>query len=222
MNKHTRETLDKIVGSPAPRNLEWPKFVTLWEDLADEVDNESGDRLAVKLNGHRVVFHRPHDGVVSIEDVEQARHLLRDHPDVHGTGDLLVVTIDEKEARILDFNLDTTGTSDTERDVRDTQSAGRHLRTVERHTGREDEQDLGRFFDQLGAELEGLTRDHRFVVFGHGRGKADAAAQFVDRLRKKHPPVAKQLAGVGSIDLSAASDTDLEQAALTLLNSGAR
>lgn len=220
MNKHTQVTLDRILGSPAPRDLEWTKFVRLWTDIAEEVEQESGDRLAVRMNGHRVVFRRPHDGRVSIEDVEQARHLLRDQPDVHGDGHLLVVTIDERCARILDFKLDTAGTEDTEHDVRDNDARSRHLRTVERHTGHDDEQLLNKFFDDVATALWPYVRDHRFVVFGHGYGKSDTAADFARRLRERHQPVAHHLAAVAALDLSAANDTRIEQAARRLVHAG--
>ena len=76
MNAHNRKTRDAILGHPAPRDIEWTQFINMWEDVADEVEQEHGDRLSVSLNGHREVFHRPHDGRVSIEDIELARHLL--------------------------------------------------------------------------------------------------------------------------------------------------
>ncbi|WP_427891803.1 hypothetical protein ACQHIV_04125 [Kribbella sp. GL6] len=74
MDGHVRKTYEAILAQPAPRDLLWDRFVTLWRDIADDVEDENGDRLAVKRNGHRVVFHRPHNGRVSIEDVEMARH----------------------------------------------------------------------------------------------------------------------------------------------------
>lgn len=210
MNSHTRKTYDAILGEPAPRDLEWRKFVTLWKDIADAVSNESGDRLSVAMHGHREVFRRPHDGRVSIEDVERARHLLADTPSDKGSGRLLVVTIDDREARILDFDLDVPQIRDTEQEVRDHDARSHHLRTVERHAGHDDIADLNRFFDELADSVRKEAKGRRFVVLGHGHGKADAAAEFVHRLRAKHHDVGAWLAGVGSIDLSAANDAEIE------------
>lgn len=50
------------------------------------------------------------------------------------------------------------------------------LRTVERHTGHEDEELLNKFFDYLATALWPYVGDNRFVVIGHGHGKADTAA----------------------------------------------
>ncbi|MFF2086176.1 hypothetical protein ACFVVM_20555 [Nocardia sp. NPDC058176] len=217
MNSHTRKTLDAITGHPAPRDLEWTKFVTLWEDLADEVEQESGDRLAVKMNGHREVFHRPHDGRVSIGDIEHARQLLRDTPELKGSGSLFAVAMDAEKARILHFDLGTTGVSDTEHDVRNHDSAARHLRTVERHTGHDDHQVYLRYFDDLAVALLEEIGTESFVVLGHGTGTSDVAEDFVLRLRETDHALADRVAGVGVVDLSAANDAALEAAAQKIL-----
>lgn len=222
MDSHTQKTYDAIVGEPAPRDLEWRKFVTLWNDIADDVTNESGDRLSVTMHGHREVFRRPHDGRVSIEDVERARHLLADTPDDKGRGRLLAITVDDHAARILDFDLDVPQVRDTEHDVRDKDARSHHLRTVERHTGHDDIADLNRFFDNLANAIRKEAQGRRFVVLGHGHGKADAAAEFVNRLHTRHHDVDALLAGVGNIDLSAANDAEIEAKAQQIIQQARR
>ena len=200
MDHHIRATYDAILSQPAPRDLDWDRFVTLWKDIADKVTEDPGARLAVDINGHREVFRRPHDGRVSIEDIELARRILAETPDDKGSGHLLVVTIDERTARILDFDLATPQVVETEHDVKDSSPVAHHMRTVERHTGRDDEADLKAFF----------------VLFGHGEGKANTAAAFIERATAHHPEVAKQLAATAQIDLSAATDSVLEAKAKEL------
>lgn len=78
MNAHVRKTIAEILGSPAPRQLKWEPFAHVWDDVADSVEDEHGDRFVVHINGEREVFHRPNDGIVPIEDIERARHLLKD------------------------------------------------------------------------------------------------------------------------------------------------
>ncbi len=80
MNAHARETYDAITQGRAPRSLSWTEFVSFWDEVADDVEPGTGDQLTVHLNGHRTVFRRQHDGRVSIEDVERARHLLAASP----------------------------------------------------------------------------------------------------------------------------------------------
>ncbi|GAA4398099.1 hypothetical protein [Tsukamurella soli] len=221
MNAHTRKTYTSIVGTPAPRNLAWPKFVTLWEDIADRVEDESGDRLAVDFAGHREVFHRPHDGRVSIEDVERARTLLRSSPDLKGTGTVVAVTIDAKQARIVSFDLDSAKVVEAGETVRDHDPRAHHLRTVERHTGRDDEHDLSHFFDDLAEAVAADAPGQTFVVLGHGAGKSDVAEGFVERLRAHHAEVAEHVAGVANIDLSAADDAAIEAKALAVIDGSA-
>ena len=214
MTDRAEKTFETLTGTPAPRDLPWDDFVSFWKERADRVEEESGDRLAVDANGHRVVFRRPHDGRVSIEDVEAARHLLRAEPVDKGAGRLLAVAIDDERARILDFDLDTPKVEDAEHTVRDGDPRAHHLRTVERHTGHDDVQDMVHFFDETAQVLRSEYAARPFVLFGHGDGKSDAAALFLERLRTHHEQVAAAVIAERRIDLSAATDADLESAAV--------
>lgn len=220
MNAHNRKTRDAILGHPAPRDIEWTQFINMWEDVADEVEQEHGDRLSVSLNGHREVFHRPHDGRVSIEDIELARHLLAAKPEDQGEGDLAVVTVDAKGARILSYDLDEVKVTDAAEQVRDKQSVARHLRTVERATGRDDEKELDAFFKELSGSIKLDLKDRSFVLLGHGKGKADVAEQFAKWLSEHDKSVYDRIMGVAAIDLSAATDADIEQRALEVTRGG--
>lgn len=214
MNSHVRKTHDALIGHPAPRDLDWNDFLTMWKDLADKVENESGDRLSVTMNGHREVFRRPHDGTVGIEDVERARHLLRATPELKGQGHLYAIAVDAKEARLYDFDLDTTTVEATEHTERDHDPRGHHLRTVEKKTGRDDEADLDHYFEQLATAALSEFGAEPFVVFGHGAGKADVARGFVQRLEKEDGAArAAQVVAIVDIDLSAAGEPQLEDAA---------
>ena len=218
MNAHNRKTYEAITRGRAPRALEWSQFVSLWHDVADDVEQETGDRLAVHLNGHRVVFRRQHDGLVSLEDVEHARRLLASTPPDRDTGRLLVVAIDDERARIITYvRGDGPTTEQQSRTIRGTEPAARRLRTVERRTGRDDVHDLTGYFDDIAAALTALADDVPLVVLGAGHGKSAAAESFAQRLRTHHGVLGQRLRGVGRVDLSSATDTDLETAALAVL-----
>lgn len=218
MNAHNRKTYEAITRGRAPRALEWAQFVSLWQDVADDVEQETGDRLAVHLNGHRVVFRRQHDGLVSLEDIEHARRLLASTAPDRDTGRLLVVAIDDERARIITYvRGDGPTTEQQSRTIRDTEPAARRLRTVERRTGRDDVHDLTGYFDDIAAALTSLADDVPLVVLGAGHGKSAAAESFAQRLRSHHSVLGQRLRGVGRVDLSSATDTDLETAALAVL-----
>jgi arginine repressor len=216
VNAHTRKTIAKIQSHPAPRQLKWNDFVRVWDDVADSVEYEKGDRLVVHINNERVVFHRPHNDVVSIDDIERARALLSTRPESGEAGTLLAVTIDTKGARLIDYDLDSARTLKTERDVRNSDPHARRMRAVERRTGTDNEEGLLHYFDDVAVAV-GETGE-TFVVLGTGGGKSDVAAEFIGRLQDRHPQVAEHLAGSGSIDLSAASDSDIEAKAIAVLH----
>lgn len=208
---------ERILGHPAPRDIEWRDFITMWEHYADRVEEESGDRLAVNMNGHRVVFRREKDGLVGIQGVEDARHLFAAHESTEGSGTLFVVTLTEKDARFYDFDLSAHDVEvDQHEHERNPDPRGHHMRTVERKTGRDDEADLDRFFDDLVAELGKDARGRDFVLLGHGAGKSNAAEAFVKFLEHRHSQLRDHLIAVGDIDLSAAGEPEIEKKAQQL------
>jgi hypothetical protein len=220
VNAHTRKTYQAITQGRAPRGLEWVHFVSFWHEVADDVEPETGDRLAVHLHGHRDVFRRQHDGLVSLDDIERARRLLATAPSARDTGEIVVVAIGAERARIITFELgDGPTTERASRTIRDKEPAGRRLRTVERRRGRDDVHDLTAFFEEVAAALAETAAETPIVALGAGHGKADEAHSLVARLRDHHSALRPRLRGVGHADLSAATYTDLEAAALTVLAS---
>lgn len=194
--------------------MEWSDFESFWKERADHAENESGDRLSVTMNGHRTVFRRPHDGTVSIDDVEWARHLLNAEPLDKGEGRVLAVTIDNETARIYDFDLSNTDVEDTEHTVHSPDARAHHMRTVEKKTGRDDEHDDTHFFDDIAKALRTHYPHRPYVLFGHGDGKSDAAAGFADRMRQHDHDISSRMLSEHRIDLSAATPADLEKVAI--------
>ena len=218
MNVHHRKTYEAITQGRAPRALEWTQFVNFWQETADDVEPETGDRLAVHLNGHRAVFRRQHDGRVSLDDIERARRLLASTPPDRDTGVLLVVAIDDERARIITYQLGDGPTTELRsRKIHDTEPAGRRLRTVERRSGRDDIHDLTGYFDDIATALASYPDDVPLVVLGAGHGKSAVAESFAQRLRTHHSVLGHRLRGIGRVDLSSATDTDLQAAALAVL-----
>lgn len=124
------------------------------------------------------------------------------------------MTVAEEDARFYDFDVDARDTRVTGHEhLTVPDPHGHHLRTVSRHTGRDDEADQQRFFDEIADELREEAAGRDVVVLGHGTGESDAAEQFVARVEKKHPPVRSMIKAFGTIDLSAATESDLEKKA---------
>ena len=60
MNKRQRATLDAIFARPVRQDIRWSDIESLIKALDGRVEQREGSRVALKLNGIRAVFHRPH------------------------------------------------------------------------------------------------------------------------------------------------------------------
>jgi hypothetical protein len=75
MNHHHRTTLHSLFAHPISANLDFKKVVHLLEDLGTEIENKSGNRIGVKLNGHSAAFSHAHHDLPK-EEVVQVRKFL--------------------------------------------------------------------------------------------------------------------------------------------------
>ena len=60
MNKRQRATLDAVFAKPVRQDIRWADIENLIRALQGKVEEREGSRVALKLNGIRAVFHRPH------------------------------------------------------------------------------------------------------------------------------------------------------------------
>lgn len=60
MNKRQRATLDAVFARPVRQDIRWADIESLIRALHGKVEEREGSRVALKLNGVRAVFHRPH------------------------------------------------------------------------------------------------------------------------------------------------------------------
>lgn len=60
MNKRQRATLSSIFARPVRQDIRWTEIQNLITGLGGKVEEREGSRVALKLNGIRAVFHRPH------------------------------------------------------------------------------------------------------------------------------------------------------------------
>ena len=64
-----------LFAHPVSANIDFKKVLHLLEEVGAEVDNKTGNRVGVKLNGHSVAFmHAHHD--LPKEEVAQVRKFL--------------------------------------------------------------------------------------------------------------------------------------------------
>ncbi|MHB8346698.1 MAG: type II toxin-antitoxin system HicA family toxin [Acidiferrobacterales bacterium] len=60
MNNKHRKTLTDVFTEPVRANVLWSDVEALFHALGASVEERSGSRVGVALNGARAVFHRPH------------------------------------------------------------------------------------------------------------------------------------------------------------------
>lgn len=75
MNHRHRKVLHAIFAHPVSANLDFKEVMHVFEELGAEVDNKSGNRVGVKLNGHAVAFSHAHHSLPK-EEVAQVRKFL--------------------------------------------------------------------------------------------------------------------------------------------------
>lgn len=75
MNHRHRKVLQAIFAHPISANIDFKEVMHVFEELGAEVDNKSGNRVGVKLNGHSVAFvHAQHS--IPKDEVVQIRKFL--------------------------------------------------------------------------------------------------------------------------------------------------
>jgi len=60
LNKRQRATLETVFKNPVQQTIRWTAIESLVCALDGTVHEREGSRVALKLNGIRAVFHRPH------------------------------------------------------------------------------------------------------------------------------------------------------------------
>ena len=75
MNHRHRKVLQSLFAHPVSANIHFKDVVHVLEELGANVDNKSGNRIGVTLNGHTAAFtHAQHS--LPKEEVQQIRKYL--------------------------------------------------------------------------------------------------------------------------------------------------
>lgn len=75
MNHRHRKVLHALFAHPISGNIDFREVVHVFEELGATVDNKSGNRIGVTLNGHSVAFSHVHHDLPK-EEVAQIRKFL--------------------------------------------------------------------------------------------------------------------------------------------------
>lgn len=75
MNHHHRKVLHAIFAHPVSANIDFKALEHLFTDLGAEIENKTGSRVGVSLNGHKAAFHHAQHSLPK-EEVMQVRKFL--------------------------------------------------------------------------------------------------------------------------------------------------
>ena len=75
LNRHHRDTLQKILSHPASGNIEWRRVLALLEAVGT-VDEEHNGKFKVTLGPETEVFERPRDKDIDVQMVVDLRRML--------------------------------------------------------------------------------------------------------------------------------------------------
>ncbi|MGH2963880.1 MAG: hypothetical protein ACRDMH_00650 [Solirubrobacterales bacterium] len=75
LNRHHRDTLQKILSHPASGNIEWRRVLALLEAVGT-VDEEHNGKFKVTLGRETEVFERPRGKDIDVQMVVDLRRML--------------------------------------------------------------------------------------------------------------------------------------------------
>ncbi|HUW78377.1 MAG TPA: hypothetical protein VMV52_06475 [Candidatus Nanopelagicaceae bacterium] len=81
-----------------------------------------------------------------------------------------------------------------------------HVRQAQHHRGHDSEHEDPAFFEEI---AQAIAKSPQVLLVGHGKGKANAAAKFVDYLEKKHPNLSGNVAGMIDTNIQAMTDPEI-------------
>ena len=75
MNHKHRKILHALFAHPISNNIAFKDVVSVFEELGAEVENKTGNRIGVKLNGHSAAFSHAHHSLPKEEVIEVKKFL---------------------------------------------------------------------------------------------------------------------------------------------------
>jgi hypothetical protein len=75
MNHRHRKTLHALFAHPISANIDFKEVVHVLEELGATIENKSGNRIGVSLNGHSAAFVHAHHSLPK-DEVAQIRKFL--------------------------------------------------------------------------------------------------------------------------------------------------
>jgi hypothetical protein len=192
-------TYNAIFQHPVSHNLEWRGVRSLFNHIAEVVEQPNGN-LRVTRNGQSMVLRTPRTkDVAEVEELMELRHFLERSakapaaPAVGGAHWLLV--IDHHEARI--YRSEMEGTVPERIMPHEPTDFFRHGHNSKNFSRGKEKPDPNSFFEPVAAALKDAGG---ILIFGTGKGTSSEMEQFVGWLGRHHPEMASRVLGSLVVD----------------------
>jgi hypothetical protein len=192
-------TYNSIFQHPVSHNLEWRNVRSLFDHIAEVVEQPNGN-LRITRNGQSMVLHTPRTkDVAEVEELMELRHFLQRSeaaPAPGGDGEAhWLVVIDHHEARI--YRSEMSGTVPERILPHEPSDFFRHAHNSKDFSRGKEKPDPNSFFEPVAAALKAPGK---ILVFGTGKGTSSEMEQFVTWLGKHHADISLRIVGSVSID----------------------
>jgi hypothetical protein len=201
-------TYTAILQHPASHNLEWRDVRSLFNHIADVVEQPNGN-LRVTRNGQILVMrtHRTKD-VAEMEELMELRHFIERSeaaaPAAEAGAAQWLVVINHHEARI--YRSEMAGTLPERIMPHEPTDFFRHAHNSKDFSRGKEKPDPNTFFQPVADALAGTAR---ILVFGTGKGTSSEMEQFVAWLGQHHAGTAARIIGTQVIDEHHLSEAQL-------------
>jgi hypothetical protein len=194
-----QRTYNAIFQHPVAHNLEWRGVRSLFNHIAEVVEQPNGN-LRVTRNGQSMVLRVPRTkDVADVEELMELRHFLersdRARPAPAAIGAHWLLVIDHHEARI--YRSEMQGTVPERILPHEPSDFFRHARNSKDFSRGKEKPDPNAFFEPVAAALKGAGG---ILIFGTGKGTSSEMEQFVGWLGRHHPEMASRVVGSLVVD----------------------
>jgi hypothetical protein len=201
-------TYNSIFQHPVSHNLEWRNVRSLFNHIAEVVEQPNGN-LRVTRNGQSMVLHTPRTkDVADVDELMELRHFLERSenaaPAAPANEAHWLVVIDHHEARV--YHSEMSGTVPERILPHEPTDFFRHAHNSKEFSRGKEKPDPNAYFEPVAAALKAAGK---ILVFGTGKGNSSEMEQFVAWLGKHHPDVGARVVGSVVIDEHHLSESQL-------------
>lgn len=204
-----------LLHGKLPRDLAWADAVGLISHLG-RVESHVGEEVTFVIGEKRALFKKPQSGELDTDDTSRLRKLLKSAESANPAPEQaqpcrMIAVVDHHSAHVYRDSNGSRPQAVQAIEPYDPHHFHHHLvhKKEAHYQGDRVPEDLG-FYAEIASAL---APANEIVVIGHGVGKSNAAAVFMEYLTAHAPQTAKLVKALEVADLSALTEPQIEQLA---------